>query len=108
MLTDYCTQYYLPQESRTSEMVADSYAKAKSIAAWKAHMLEGWNDVKVVSYTQPEASYTLSPEGGLKSEVTLELGNILPEEIGVEMLFTSVDRKGRLRIQDVFELELAG
>ncbi|MBP5635246.1 MAG: alpha-glucan family phosphorylase [Bacteroidales bacterium] len=108
MLTDYCNQYYLPQCARTKEIVAKNYTKAKAVAAWKKHILDGWNDVKVVSYTQPESSYSLSPEGGLKAEVALELGTLKPEEIGVEMLFTSVDRKGRLRIQDVFEFALAG
>ena len=108
MLTDYCNQYYLPQCARTKEIVAKNYTKAKAVAAWKKHILDGWNDVKIVSYTQPESSYSLSPEGGLKAEVALDLGTLKPEEIGVEMLFTSVDRKGRLRIQDVFEFELAG
>ncbi len=108
MLTDYCNQYYEPQCERTAQLVAKDYQKAKDIAAWKKHILDCWNDIKVVSYTQPESSYSLSPEGGLKAEVTLELGGIKPEEIGVEMLFTSVDRKGRLRIQDVFEFDLAG
>ncbi|MBR6279802.1 MAG: alpha-glucan family phosphorylase [Bacteroidales bacterium] len=106
MLTDYCNQYYVPQGARTAEIVAKNFAKAKSVAAWKKHVLDGWNDIKVVSYTQPESSYSLSPEGGLKAEVALELGTLKPEEIGVEMLFTSVDRKGRLRIQDVFEFAL--
>ena len=108
MLTDYCNQYYLPQCARTKEIVAKDYKKAKAVAAWKKHILDGWDDVKVVSYTQPESSYSLSPEGGLKAEVALDLGTLKPEEIGVEMLFTSVDRKGRLRIQDVFEFALAG
>ena len=106
MLTDYCNQYYDPQGARTRELVAKEYAKAKEIAAWKKHIAEEWNDIKVISYNQPDSSYTLSPERGLNSEVQLQLGDIRPEEIGVEMLFTSTDRKGRLRIQDMFEFEL--
>ena len=106
MLTDYCNQYYDPQGARTRELVAKEYAKAKEIAAWKKHIAEEWNDIKVIAYNQPDSSYTLSPERGLNSEVQLQLGDIRPEEIGVEMLFTSTDRKGRLRIQDMFEFEL--
>ena len=42
----------------------------------------------------------------LKSEVVLDLGRLRPEDIGVEILFTTMDAKGDLHIQEVDELEL--
>ena len=42
----------------------------------------------------------------LKSEVVLDLGRLRPEDIGVEILFTSQDAKGELHIQEVEELEM--
>ena len=42
----------------------------------------------------------------LVTEVVLDLGRLRPEDIGVEILFTSQDAKGELHIQEVQELDL--
>jgi phosphorylase/glycogen(starch) synthase len=106
MLTDYMNQYYLPQAERTSKLLADDYKVAREIAAWKKHISRQWQNLEVVSHTQPEASYTLSSGALMHSEVVLNLGDILPEEIGVEVLFVTSDRKGRLHIQEKCEFSL--
>jgi len=106
MLTDYCNQYYFPQKERTSLLVADNYSKAKEIAAWKKSVAENWNNIKVVSYNRPEDSINLSMDKEMKSDVVLDLGALKPEDVGVEILFTTQDKKGKLHIQEVFDLKL--
>ncbi|MDO4999053.1 MAG: alpha-glucan family phosphorylase [Bacteroidales bacterium] len=106
MLTDYCNQYYIPQAKRTVELSADGARLAREIAAWKQMMLVEWRNLKVVFSKEPEASYVLSQDNMLKSEVVLDLGRIKPEDIGVEVLFTTQDAKGEQHIQDVEELKL--
>ena len=104
MLSDYCRQYYDPQSVRFGELAADDAKVAKEIAAWKQLVSNEWNNIRIVSYTQPDASYVLSPDNKLKCEVVLDLGRLKPEDIGVEMIFTSSDAKGELHIQNVCEL----
>ena len=106
MLTDYVNQYYDPQFARSSMIQADDYALARRLAAWKQQMRENWDNIKVVSYTQPAASYSLEPGRNLTSEVVLDLGQIKPEDIGVEMLFTTYDAKGKLHIREICEFQL--
>ena len=106
MLTDYCNQYYIPQAKRTVELSADGARLAREIAAWKQMMLVEWRNLKVVFSKEPEASYVLSQDNMLKSEVVLDLGRIKPDDIGVEVLFTTQDAKGEQHIQDVEELKL--
>ncbi len=60
MLTDYCERFYLPQAERFALLNADGAAKAREIAAWKTQVREAWNNIRVVSFSQPEASYTRS------------------------------------------------
>lgn len=50
--------------------------------------------------------YELSQSHPLESEVVIDLGRIKPEDIGVETLFTTTDRKGRLHIQEVCQYNL--
>ena len=108
MLTDYCNQYYEPQYKRFMELVADNARAAREIAAWKRAVLAEWNSIRVVSSTEPAPSYVLSSNNMLKSKVELDLGRLKPEDIGVEIVFTTTDAKGQQRIQEVAELKLTG
>ncbi len=105
MLSDYCRQYYEPQAERTASLVADDFARAREIAAWKKRVRREWKHVEVISQTQPAASYTLSPTNSLAMEVVLQIGDLMPEDIGVEVLFATSDRKQRLHIQNRCECD---
>ncbi|MCQ2118309.1 MAG: alpha-glucan family phosphorylase [Bacteroidales bacterium] len=107
MLTDYCNQFYIPQDNRTSELVADDYCLARKIAAWKKRLRKEWNNIEIVSQTQPSATYSLTEHNPMDMEVVLDLGDLLPEDIGVEILFATSDEKQRLHIQEKIEFEVA-
>ncbi|MBQ1906415.1 MAG: alpha-glucan family phosphorylase, partial [Bacteroidales bacterium] len=106
MLTDYVNQYYDPQYKRSQDIQAKDFAVARSLAEWKRQIKDNWGGIKVVSYTQPASSYSLEPGRDLTSEVVLDLGKIKPEDIGVEMLFTTYDAKGKLHIREICEFAL--
>ena len=106
MLTDYCNQYYIPQAKRSAQINADDFAKAREIALWKKQIRRSWENLSVVSFAQPASSYSVSPDNDLKAEVKLNLGDLRPEDIGVEMLFTASDRKGRLHLSSLFAFDL--
>ncbi len=106
MLTDYCNQYYIPQSKRYTQLSAEDCRLVKEIADWKQMMRNEWNNIRVLSYRRPDASYSLSPNDKLQSEVVVDLGRIKPEHIGVEMLFTTVDGNGVSHIREVSEFTL--
>ena len=103
MLTDYINQYYSPQSIRATKIKANDYALAREIAAWKKHVRREWENVAVISETRPDASYDLSMGNEFKSEVVLSMGNLSPEDIGVETIFASMDAHGQLHINEVKE-----
>jgi phosphorylase/glycogen(starch) synthase len=106
MLNDYCKQYYEPQFERLTQLTADNAKLAREIAGWKQNVLAEWNNIRVLSCTQPDPSYVLSQNDMLKSKVVLDLGRLRPEDIGVEILFTTQDAKGALHVQEVEELQM--
>ena len=108
MLTDYCNQYYIPQAERFATLIANDYTRTRSIAAWKQKLAEAWKNIQVVSHTQPDAAYVLSQNNPLTSEVVLNIGDIDPNDIGVEMLLATTDSKGRLHIREKWEFDLVG
>ena len=104
MLTDYIVQYYDPQSERTASLVADDYKVARQIAAWKKHLRREWQNVGVISMVKPDSSHediALGKE--FHAEVVLSIGDLQPEDVGVELLFASSDSKGALHIQEHFE-----
>ena len=108
MLTDYCNQYYIPQSERFVRLGENDSRLAREIADWKQYMSAEWDNMRVVSYDRPVATYELSQSNPLKFEVQIDLGRIKAEDIGVETLFTTSDRKGKLHIQEVCQYELVG
>lgn len=106
MLTDYCNKFYEPQFKRTKMLSADDNKVAKELSAWKSLVLAEWDNIRIISATHPDASYVLSKNNVLNTEVVLDLGRLKPEDVGVEMLFTSSDKKGKLHIQEVCAYKL--
>lgn len=69
-------------------------------------MLERWNHISVVEFTQPETAYSLSENHEMTSDVRLNLAGLNPEDVGVEMLFTTIDEKGRMHITERCEYKV--
>ena len=106
MLTDYVNQYYTPQAKRAASLIANDYKLARQIADWKAFVEREWPSIEVVSYTNTESSYSVSQENYMHAEAVLNLGDLTPDDIGVEMLFCTTDSKGNLHILDKCEFEV--
>ena len=107
MLTDYCVQYYIPQSKRFADLCEDGNAKAKAIASWKRRLLQEWDNIRIVSCQQPDASYIVSKQDPLNGVVVLDLGRLRPEDVGVEMILATTDAKGQLHIQGTYQYEVS-
>ena len=107
MLTDYCERYYYPLAERNKLLTANNGALARGIAAWKKQVSEEWNNIKVISFARPDATYTLTEEAPMRCEVELDLGRLKPEDIGVEILFSTSDKARKLHISEHREFALA-
>ncbi len=106
MLTDYVNQYYEPQAARASAVAAKHFAQARELAAWKTHVRREWENVRLLSRTEPETSYDLTQATQFHSEITLQLGDLKPEEVGLEVVFAQTDAHGKVHIVDVAEFEV--
>ena len=107
MLTDYMNQYYIPQAADGEQMKADDFAKARELAAWKNHVRREWENVRLLSRTEPETSYDLTLATPFHTAVELQMGSLTPEEVGVEVVFAQTDAHGKLHIVDVEECQVA-
>ena len=106
MLTDYLNQYYDPQSKRSEAVKEDDFHVAREIAAWKTHVRREWNNVQLVNRTTPQTSYDLTLANQFHIDMVLRLGDLTPEDVGAEVVFTNTDARGQRHIVDVHEFKV--
>jgi phosphorylase/glycogen(starch) synthase len=107
MLTDYINQYYEPQAKGSDAVKADDFAQARELAAWKTRVRREWENVRLVSRSEPVINYDLSLDTPYHAEMELSLGSLTPEEVGLEVVFAQQDAHGKLHIVEVQEFQVA-
>ena len=87
MLTDYEERFYNKLAERKHKMVADNYILAREIAAWKRKVSAAWDDVKVLDVQRARVDKEAIYVGETYHyEVTLDVANLRPQDLGVELV----------------------
>lgn len=106
MMEDYIRQYYRPLAQRGAKITADDFEMAKDIAQWKKRMRRAWNSIEVIGYSRlSNLSGALLIGKDYESEVTLNIGDIEPENIGLEVVLVQ-NEKERLSVKQRVEFTL--
>ncbi len=90
MVGEYVDRYYRPTASLYARLGADGFARAKALAAWKAHVEREWGAVRV---EQVDAKNGHSHQVGESVPMTavVSLGSLRPADVAVEVYFGPVD-----------------
>lgn len=87
MLEDYEQKYYLPMMERYHRLIADNYALAIDITAWKSKLTREWDNIDLVSMELPNRNKQLIALGkSYSGEIKLEIGELDMHEVGVELV----------------------
>ncbi|MFI3288348.1 MAG: alpha-glucan family phosphorylase [Rikenellaceae bacterium] len=87
MMQDYEDRFYNKLYARHTEVIADDFALARSLAAWKRKVSKEWDSVKIVSSKQFDSNREAIITGNTyQLEVAIDLAGLKPSEIGVELL----------------------
>ncbi len=94
MVRDYVEDLYLPAAQHGERLRADSFAKAKELAAWKARMQEAWTAVKVLNV---EGDLNSADLGEKRTVVaTIQIGHLSTDDLSVELVHGRVGANGEL------------
>lgn len=104
MLRDYVEDLYAPAAASERAMVADKFAGARELAAWKRRVRAAWPRVAV---EHVESNGEESPQVGtrLAVRVVVDLGGLDPEDVAVEVAYGRVDDSDALVEPSYLELE---
>jgi starch phosphorylase len=93
MVGEYTQRFYLPGAEHHSRMVDDGMARAKALAAWKAHVRAKWPSVSVLSTSADHI--TEIPVGrGFSVQAEVRLGDLAPDDVSVELFLGVVNALG--------------
>ena len=93
MVRQYTEEMYLPALQRAEILSENNLARAKQLAAWKQNLRNNWNMLKILDIK-------IDKHDGLKVgdecviHASLDIGNLTPEDVTVEIFFGPLDAKG--------------
>ena len=107
MIRDYVVGLYAPAAASARRLSADGNAAAKALAAWKHRVVKAWPSVAVDHVESSGAGE--SPHLGTRLTVraTVQLGELEPKDIAVEVAYGRVDDTDSLVEPSYLELTQA-
>ncbi|RKX26224.1 MAG: alpha-glucan phosphorylase [Candidatus Zixiibacteriota bacterium] len=96
MLMDYTNNCYIPAIDAANNLSNDNYSVGKELAAWIDRVSGSWDKIAISDIEFPEVSATVEVGERIKVMMKVNLGEIKPEDIAVEIV------SGRLNSQEQF------
>jgi glucan phosphorylase len=106
MLHEYKSTYYDKMYGRVQELRKNDYEKVRSLVAWCNHITETWDKISVVDLQVSDGIKPLELGEKFEAEITLDVGGLPPEDIGVELVIAKRAEDGDYRIRQVQELQI--
>ena len=106
MVRDYVEQMYEPAATRADTMVTGSWERARSLAAWKRRVAQGWEAVNVAAV---EGDTSTLEVGAVRSvSAVVSLGTLSTDDVAVQLAHGQVGPSDELSNTEVVEMELLG
>lgn len=98
MIDDYIDRFYVKEDTRYRALIANNFAKAKEIAAWKQEVASKWDQVKVLEIDLPDLTSVNAVRGdSFTTKVILDTAG-LGNKLGVEMVvYTNENNEMKFR-----------
>jgi len=88
MINEYTHKYYTPLYARSKHIKEDDFKEVRELCEWKKKIMSNWNNIKVLDMTLHDSAHKALTMGeNFHAEIALSLGNLQPDDIGIEVLF---------------------
>lgn len=95
MLQEYAKRLYVPAARRWKHLSEDGFVAAKSLSQWKRRLTKGWGGVGIET-VQSNDSKELPVGGDVEVRARIQLGDVKPDDVAVELYHGRVDTHGQL------------
>lgn len=106
MFKDYVDRFYIPQADRYESICDEDFKLAKELAAWKAKVADIWNEIEVLDVQIADGiTNALKIGESYTAKAVLDLKSLSAGDIGMEMVITSTEENGKMKLVDTLEFE---
>lgn len=107
MVSEYDTSFYKPAARAYRNLLADSAAAARDLVAQHERLSELWQHVKVGVPSSNQDFSMLHVSDRYSVSTTVQLGEIRPEEVDVEVYYGPVDSENRIKTSHTAKMTVA-
>ncbi|MBN1515799.1 alpha-glucan family phosphorylase [Candidatus Sumerlaeota bacterium] len=107
MVQDYSERFYVEAARRYETMTAGNYERCRNLIQWKNSVLKNWSRIKVLNI-EAEIGAQCSVGVNVPVKVEIEIGDLDPDSLRVEVYYGVLDSEGRLTASTIMPLEKAG
>ncbi len=95
MVKEYTEKLYVPAYNNYTKLSENDYEKAKSLIIWKQKIINEWLKIKIININYDE-NKTYEVGTNVEVSATIDLSNLSPEDVLVELFYGSLDATGDL------------
>jgi phosphorylase/glycogen(starch) synthase len=107
MMEDYETRFYHKLYIRSTRLKNDEFDVAKRISAWKKKVTKNWESMEIITAEQFDLSRQAIILGKeYSSEVVLDLGELSPDDVGVELIMAELSQDSEVIIKHRQDFDL--
>jgi starch phosphorylase len=103
MVQEYTERFYLPSSTRFLDLAGSGLSAGKELAGWLHKVRGGWGGVRVAHVDVVENG-KLEVGGRLKVRAEVQLGDLLPTDVKVELYHGTVDATGSINGAQVISM----
>ena len=107
MLNDYREKYYNKLYKRSAALLNNDLEDVHRLSDWKNKILKEWKNISVVSTDLYDSVNRSFPLGGeFVSKITADLGELSPDDVGMEIVFITQRSENNKLHQEMFKEEM--
>jgi starch phosphorylase len=95
MVREYTEKMYLPAIDHYTTLTADNFKRAKKFAVWKENLRRQWQTIKIGGVIVDD-HMTLKVGESLTVRARIDLGQLKPEDVSVELYCGSLNARGEI------------
>ncbi len=107
MVRQYTEEFYLPAARRYKALTEPNMERGKALSAWLDKVRREWPSVSIKRVEVQNGS-RIKVGGKLKVRTWVELGQLAPDDVAVELYFGSLDTKGLIVNAEVAPMKPTG
>jgi starch phosphorylase len=94
MVREYTRRLYVPVMQNGMHLEQNDFAAARSLAAWRSHIVQRWDSVRIESFQSEGGEKSVGSHLPVRARV--RLGKVSPNEVVVQLYHGPIPRNGTL------------